>query len=1194
MSKISELLQLDLSEDIKDVIDLEDQSEQELQYEIENYIVTTKISQYLSEFINLYQSNIKETGVWLSGFYGSGKSYLGKMLGYLLENRPVNGTPFRERFIQRLAGLPNASLIENTILGLEHFNTTVVFLDIAKQNTKNGFAWTLFKNFLRTLGFLDDVFGYMEYGLFLDDKHDQFRVDVERITGHKWEEVRKNPLKVTQTVKKVLTETILDESTYNETKKYLDDRIQNYDEAKLREELSNYLSKHPDKRIAFFIDEVSEAVGQRKIDLLELEGISEALSNVPDGTIWTVAIAQEKLGDVIHNASISIQELNKVTDRFKTKIHLSSDEVDTVIRKRLLLKKEESDQQLKQFFEKNSGLVMDSTNLNAKFSTKTENPDDFSIYYPFHKYHFDLLQNFLFAVHQRARTGGTERGMIIATHTVLKSVKDIEMFDFVPADKLVDGGKKVVEGELERKFSHADKVLQESKSEISGTRLMKTVHLLDEAEIVPASAENISKLYLKDLDAYYKTKPEIEETLKALCEANLLLEKNGLYKITSDLEQKLIEEMNQVTVEFHYKRRELVESLKNLSFVSDMSRCTFEGLGYNFHITSVQGDELQGSSDKNIKIQVASLYTVDTDRDEYIEKIKFETQGNQDTATLVPAMDHNLEIDKLIEDVYRYKVLEDRYANDDDEKIRSIIKDFTITKQNRIKELNRLLEKSYKNGTLIYQFEESNLTDTNFLTVTQGIQEKIISNTYTDRLPTQLTEDIGLKVLKEKDPKKLKGLFSNREFTFFDSDGNFTGEGLKVVEKVSEQISSMYLEGDELEKRFAGPPTNYAFGTIHTVMAVLMRAGRASIKFSGSTHFSYTVDEVLSVFSKSRDFRRASFKAITSTLSTMQKQELVEHLKELKAKEHLNRDFGYSTNAIELVSIVSALAEHFIQKVNEEKGRNPNFDTYFQGVGDFQNRLVSYSIKITGDNYKEKAEEFLDSYAEFKVAVESISEIVEFIRSKLTKVDQFQSFITHITTELEKLGREYKENPIFDMQTEFTKKFNESVVNNYIFLEQAFQKVKDKYHSLMKGKHQEMGKLHGNLKKKAEDVVRKVKEVSEELNANVLSQLSGIVTYADNHICSELKIEYETDCQTCHFSLNEIISANHSIQLQRDGLDQLLTQIQYPEKGGKPQLKKVDLTADTGEFTVVQYRRKLQDKLEQVKDLNDDDIVVVK
>ena len=1194
MARIKELIQLDLSEDIKDVIDLEDQSETELKYEIENYIVTSKISNYLTEFINHYQSNLKETGVWLSGFYGSGKSYFGKMLGYLIENRDVSGTPFRERFIQRLTGLPNASLIENAISGLEHHQSMVVFLDIAKQNTDRGFAWTLFKNFLRTLGFLDDVFGYMEYGLYRDGKYDQFTKDVKKITGKDWVEIRKNPLTVVQTVKKVLTDSIMDESTYNETKQYLDDRIQHYDASKFREELSHYLEKNPDKRIVFMIDEVSEAVGQKKIDLLELEGISEALSTLPESSVWTIAIAQEKLDDVIHNAAINVQELNKVTDRFKTKIHLSSEEVDTVIRKRLLLKDEKSTSDLSSYYEKNSGLVLDSTNLNAKFSTKTENADEFSIYYPFHKYHFELLQNFLFAVHNKARTGGTERGMIIATHSVLKSIKDYETFNFVSADTLVDGGKKVMDSELERKFLLSDKILAESKSDISGTKIMKTVYLLNEAEKVPSSSENIAKLYLNDLNDYYEVKPTIEEALTSLCEGNMLLEKNGLYKITSDLEQKLIEEMNQISVEFHYKRRELINSVKNLSFVSDLGSHFFEGLGYNFFVTSVQGDELKSVADKNINIQLASIYTVDSNRAEYIEKIKFDTQKEQGLATLIPNMDNQEEVDKLIEEIYRFSVLEDRYANDDDDKIRNIVKDFVFTKQNRTGELNRLLEKSYKSGTLVYQFEENNLDDSNFLTSIQGIQEKIIKNTYTDRLGSQLTEDIGLKVLKEKDARKLKGMFSTKEFAFFDSDGNFIGESLKVVEKVTDQIIGTYLDGAEIENRLSSPPTNYDFGTIQTVCAVLMRSGNASMKYNGQQHFSYGDDEVISVFSKSREFKKASFKAITSSISTKQKQDIVESLKELKAKKHINREFSYSTNEIELVTLISSLSEHFIQKVKDERDRNPEFNQYFPNADEFVNVLSPYSIIVTGDNYKEKAEEFLSGYSDYKSATNGINKIIDFIQSKLNKVERFKSFISHIVTELEKLGGSYKNNKIFEIHTLFNDNYNESVVNNYSKLEKHYQNVKDEYHSLMKSKHQDMFKGHKVLKQKAKDAVRKVKGIDEKLNADLISQLNEIGVYADNHCCEKLKIEFETDCQSCHFSLNEIISSNQSIQLQMDFIEQLFTQIQYPKKGGKEQPKKVNLSADTGEFTVAQYRKKIQDKLKQVKDLKDDDIVVVK
>lgn len=101
MTKISEILKINLHEDIKSVIDLEDFSELEIQQEIESYIVTEGIGRHLYNFTNQFTSNIKETGVWISGFYGSGKSYFGKMLGYIIDNPMINGTPARDRFIQR-------------------------------------------------------------------------------------------------------------------------------------------------------------------------------------------------------------------------------------------------------------------------------------------------------------------------------------------------------------------------------------------------------------------------------------------------------------------------------------------------------------------------------------------------------------------------------------------------------------------------------------------------------------------------------------------------------------------------------------------------------------------------------------------------------------------------------------------------------------------------------------------------------------------------------------------------------------------------------------------------------------------------------------------------------------------------------------------------------------------------------------
>ena len=99
--KIKDILTINLSEDIKNVIDLEVISEKEIQDEIENYIVTDGLAREYVTFVDTFTSNILETGVWISGFYGSGKSYFGKLLGYMLSNRSIGGTPARDRINQR-------------------------------------------------------------------------------------------------------------------------------------------------------------------------------------------------------------------------------------------------------------------------------------------------------------------------------------------------------------------------------------------------------------------------------------------------------------------------------------------------------------------------------------------------------------------------------------------------------------------------------------------------------------------------------------------------------------------------------------------------------------------------------------------------------------------------------------------------------------------------------------------------------------------------------------------------------------------------------------------------------------------------------------------------------------------------------------------------------------------------------------
>ena len=649
MDKIKDLLLLDFSENIEHVIDLEKETEKDILFEVENYIITDKIANYFDKFIQNYKSNIKETGVWVSGFYGSGKSYFGKMLGYLLENKMIKGTPFRERFIQRLNGLDNQNILENTIRSLDAYQNKIIFLDIAKQNTRNGFAWTLFRNFLIRLGFSNDVFGYIEYGIFVKGQYSEFLDNVRKITGNEWQDLRKNPIEVSKTMRKVLVESqFFTSQEYDETKKYYDDRIISFDAARLKEDLLNYLEKYPEERIIFIIDEVSEAINSEKISLLELEGVSESLSALPQGKGWTVAIAQEDLEQVINNvSSISHKEFSKVSDRFSTKIPLSAGDVETITKKRLLKKNVEGIKILEELYNKNNGSIIDFTSLKSKLSTKSDNPDKFITCYPFHAYQFDLLQNFIRAIY--SKTHATERGMIIATFTVLKTIKEHKLFNFATAFNLVDGAKQYLDSDLIKKFTQADKVLKENNSLIIGSQLLKVIYFINESVLVKATSENITRLYLGNFDEIYELKPKIDEALNNLCDVNLLLNKNNIYVITYDLEQEKIEEMKNLDVELFNKKREFINRLKQQIFLKNISRCTLENNSYIFSINSTQEDELSYAPKKYLKINIASIYTIGKeDREKFLENIKFETQKNVDTVTLVPSVNKFNEIDKFI------------------------------------------------------------------------------------------------------------------------------------------------------------------------------------------------------------------------------------------------------------------------------------------------------------------------------------------------------------------------------------------------------------------------------------------------------------------------------------------------------------------------------------------------------------------
>lgn len=1191
--KIKEILKLDLNEDIKNVIDLEDQSENEIQSEIESYIITDGLGKHLSKFVSEYTGNIKETGVWLSGFYGSGKSYFGKMLGYIIDNKLINGTPARDRFLPRLEGVVNQSLIENDVRKLDAVKSKVIFLDIAKQNTDEGLAFTLFSNFLKSLGFRDDKFGYMEYELFIDGKFDFLKDKAKELLGKDWSEIKKSNREIAKAMRRVYMTMDYSEAEYNDTLDTYESAIESFSASKLKDELEKYLVKFPDETLVFIFDEASEAISQKKFNLLDLEGISESLSSISK-KVWTIAIAQEKLDDVINNTNVNKSQLTKVTDRFKTKIHLDSTEVDVIIRNRLLLKKEEAYTKLVAYFNANDGLISDATNLKSNFPTKTTSAEQFATYYPFHKYQFHLLQKFLFSSNALVTTQIAARGMIITTFDVLrKELKDRDLYGFTTAHDLCTEAQTSPPSDLNNKYKNATQIINNAGLDIQGEKLLKTIHFISESEFVSPTVENITKAYISDIEKYYDVKPDVDKALTLLVESKILLLSNNNYKITSNLEGKLLEEMKDFDVELFIKKRELVGYLKKMNIFRQVSAINEDSIAYNFNILTDLDDEIISSSNKQLRLTAYSLFNINEDRQDFIESLKLDTQYNKEVITLVPDNSEFSKIDKLLEEVKRYAYMEEKYDSDDDASKRQIIREFSTIKEEKEKDLRNLIEAAYANGSLIYLFDENLLNKDNFKGRVNEIERKLIKNVYTKRLSSQLSEAVGAKLVNETNNTKLHKYFSGEEFKFFDTNGNFTGEHLKVVEELNSLINNRYIDGRSLEDSLSIAPWGYSYGTISTTLAVLFRAGRLVVKFNDTEYFSHTNKAAHEVFSSGAKFKSARFKSITKALSAEQKNKVVQALLDLDFENHTGNKIDWNASDFELAEATTFLADYFITALTTLRKTQSDFDKLFGKVSKQKDVLLSYTAKTTAANYIEKSEDFLATKNEYSEAIKTIVKAEKFIRRNLDKIKGYRTFVNGVGIELNKAG--INNDLISSNTTLFNDAMKKDVIDQFSDIQTAAQNIKDEYYNLMDTNAKRMSTSYLELKGKIETAQSDlVKNYPANLNTTSSSQLKSLLTYCDDRVLKGVRLEYQIRCQDSNYFLSDILNYIDLAPTKDTELQMIIgdfvKEAPKPEDPKQPkQPKKMQLSITKKVMTTKEYKAILAAQLQAMAGMDNDD-----
>src|SRR5690625_3893107 len=189
-----------IDRDIKGVVKVGQDDDENISQELEEYVVTDELHKHIGEFFSAYKKGITEPtdkiGVWISGFFGSGKSHFLKILSYLIENKEIGGKRAVDYFTDKIKD-------QQTLDDLRHAGNTpsdVILFDIDAKSESDSMAGqdsiviVLNKVFNEMQGFCGSIpwIAEMERKMQQESTYDQFKEAFEAHSGIKWIDARED------------------------------------------------------------------------------------------------------------------------------------------------------------------------------------------------------------------------------------------------------------------------------------------------------------------------------------------------------------------------------------------------------------------------------------------------------------------------------------------------------------------------------------------------------------------------------------------------------------------------------------------------------------------------------------------------------------------------------------------------------------------------------------------------------------------------------------------------------------------------------------------------------------------------------------------------------------------------------------------------------------------------------------------
>lgn len=565
--QVKEMFAKPIDREIQGVIIVGQGEETNVSQELEEYVVTRELQKHFADFFEAYKKgivgNTSEIGVWISGFFGSGKSHFLKILSYILDNKEIDGKKAID-FFEEDNKIEDAMVLADMRLAAETPTDVVLFnidskSDSNSKQNKDAIVNVFLKVFNEMRGFCGSLphLADLESQLMDVGKYDAFKEAFADEYGSEWEESRHKFDFIQDDVVEALTK--IDFMSEAAARNWCEKATETYRIS--IEDFAKRVKAYIDKKgnnhhVVFMVDEVGQYIGDDSNLMLNLQTVREELSKECRGKAWVIVTSQQDVDSIM---KVKGNDFSKIQGRFATRLALSSANVDEVIKKRILAKNETGAQTLRLLYEQKATIIKNLIVFNDGVEKKLyADENDFSLCYPFVPYQFNLLASVLTSIRTHGASGKHlsegERSMLALFKESADTIKHETGGAIVPFHRFYDALENFLDhshrGVIIRAYDNSKINPDNKTSDVFAINVLKTLFMIKYILEIEANADNITSLMISSIDDdRIAMKEQVEEALKIL-QKQMLVQKNGsIYVFLTDEEQEINREIDSQNVE---------------------------------------------------------------------------------------------------------------------------------------------------------------------------------------------------------------------------------------------------------------------------------------------------------------------------------------------------------------------------------------------------------------------------------------------------------------------------------------------------------------------------------------------------------------------------------------------------------------------------------------------------------------------